>query len=423
MKLFRDQKRFILLCTTLIIFGFACTTTEKDIGEDKASEASKTGKITDTCGVDLPSREKTASGSSPKRVQRTINPAFKVRFTDFCGYPNCKACHAVIAEEFEKQEPFHVNAFSLLEDEGEEDNPECLACHTTGYNDGGKYVMENEEEQEDFRFGYSIDADSEVQERFKGVTCEACHGPYCGTYTKVRDIKPRCMRCHDKDKIPHDASEFVWEKAHAKIKHSFIGKKRTDVKFVRFPEKYRVDTSEFIGLHACATCHVANYMAYEANQLAHSTAYDILPEESWEDPKCLRCHVTGYRDAGGNYPMETGKFRHNRKKGFSPANDEDENEKYIGVQCEACHGAHCGFTRDPKVIEARCKNCHDGSCEHDDGSFRWEKDYPEVRHEPQEPVDAESTITHEWWISWKNALAESRKSGKPILLFFLIPEL
>ncbi|TET34404.1 MAG: hypothetical protein E3J72_14695 [Planctomycetota bacterium] len=408
--------------TLLLLFGsgLACVFEgEKDRGEiDKADATAstpvdKTGKGGPTAQV----------ASNPFRVQKRINPAFRVRFNDFCGYPNCKACHTAIALEYEEQEPFHLNAYASLEEEGEEENPECLPCHTTGFNEDGKYIMEDEEEMEDFRFGYTVGADLELNERFQGVTCEACHGTYCGTFTKVKDIKPRCIRCHDETEIPHDAPEFDWEKAHAKTIHSFIGKKRTDVQFLKLPEKVRVDTSEFIGIDACGTCHVANLLAYEANQGIHILAFDDLPEDKQDDPECLRCHVTGFRAADGTYPMENAKHRKDRKKGFFVGNDEELNELYLGVQCEACHGAHCGFTRDPKVVKERCIRCHDGTCEHDEGDFNWEKDYAEVKHAAQKDATLGPVIVLDWWVSLKLAKEEARKTKKPILLFFLIPEL
>jgi hypothetical protein len=354
------------------------------------------------------------------RVQKIINPAFKVRFTDFCGYNNCKACHKVIAEEFEKQQPFHFNALASLEDAGETGNPECLKCHSTAFSADGKYPMEEPSESAEYRFGHTADMIDDAE--FAGVSCEACHGPYCGTYRKVEDIKPRCMRCHDDKAIPHEHEAFVWEKAREKTKHSFVGQTRTDVKFIRLPEKYRVDTSEFLGIYACGSCHRPHLQAYNANQSLHAKAFENLPEDKRKDPNCVRCHVTGFRAADGTYPMETGEFQKNRKFGFSLNAGDDSNALYQGVQCEACHGAQCGFTRDPETIKSRCMQCHNGTCPNDVGAFAWETDYPKVKHMPDANAPAEETITLDWHVSLATALEEAKKLNKPIFMYFVIPE-
>jgi len=72
---------------------------------------------------------------------------------DFVTSQKCKMCHkgAKKGEVFEKWESSsHAKAFETLKAKGEDKNPKCLECHTTGY-DGSAYKEE-------------------------GVGCEACHG-------------------------------------------------------------------------------------------------------------------------------------------------------------------------------------------------------------------------------------------------------
>jgi hypothetical protein len=80
----------------------------------------------------------------------------------YIGSGKCKICHkgeknGSIWEAFEASA--HAKAMDKLIEKGEQNNPECLACHTTGYGKGG----------------YS--AEDTTKADFGHVGCEACHGP------------------------------------------------------------------------------------------------------------------------------------------------------------------------------------------------------------------------------------------------------
>lgn len=110
----------------------------------------------------------------------------------YVGTDNCKMCH--------QPEPYtgwsksaHAQAFDLLKSVGEEKNPECLKCHTTGYGKPGGFV------------------DEASTPALAGVTCEACHGPgsahkgIAEKITKVPSAKV-CAECHQDQNIhplPH----------------------------------------------------------------------------------------------------------------------------------------------------------------------------------------------------------------------------
>lgn len=70
---------------------------------------------------------------------------------EYVGESRCKMCHR--AEHQAWTDGPHAGAFELLEAKDRE-NPECLACHQTGY---GAKAAEGAE--------------------LAGVQCEACHGP------------------------------------------------------------------------------------------------------------------------------------------------------------------------------------------------------------------------------------------------------
>ncbi|MBI4652426.1 cytochrome c family protein [Candidatus Desantisbacteria bacterium] len=70
---------------------------------------------------------------------------------------------------------------------------------------------------------------------------------------------------------------------------------------------------KYIGAIECGICHTEVYESWKKQR--HSKAYDRLQNSDKENPKCLKCHTTGYGE----------------QKFYEQVNLE-------GVQCEACHG-------------------------------------------------------------------------------------
>jgi hypothetical protein len=68
----------------------------------------------------------------------------------------CRKCHLREYRSWERTK--HANAIDVLSDE-EKQNPECLACHTTGYGQPTGFT--------------TMDA----TEHLASIGCEACHGP------------------------------------------------------------------------------------------------------------------------------------------------------------------------------------------------------------------------------------------------------
>jgi len=90
---------------------------------------------------------------------------------------------------------------------------------------------------------------------------------------------------------------------------------------------------KYIGVEKCASCHKSNYLAWKTSN--HAKAFKSLkpgkkkkakllagldPEKDYTaDKKCVKCHVTGYREKGG--------FK-----------DVESTPTFAAVTCEACHG-------------------------------------------------------------------------------------
>jgi hypothetical protein len=68
-------------------------------------------------------------------------------------------------------------------------------------------------------------------------------------------------------------------------------------------------------MKACAACHFQQFMAWKKTK--HATTFSLLTAKYEKDPKCLKCHTTGYGKPSGYKDGET---------------------NLQGTTCEACHG-------------------------------------------------------------------------------------
>jgi 2',3'-cyclic-nucleotide 2'-phosphodiesterase (5'-nucleotidase family) len=120
----------------------------------------------------------------------------------FLGSNNCKACHTGIYREWRQTD--HARAYTGLRAKNMQFEPECLACHTTGYR-------------------YHNGFDEQQRTNLSHVQCEACHG-YGTAHARNGDMnemaRESCVACHDEDVRPcYDETKDVrfdyatfWEK-------------------------------------------------------------------------------------------------------------------------------------------------------------------------------------------------------------------
>lgn len=138
----------------------------------------------------------------------------------YVGVKKCKPCHkgerkGLVYEKW--LESAHAHAIETLKKKGEEKNPKCLPCHTTGFD----------------KSGYKIDDPDAV--KFEGVQCESCHGPG-SVYKKSSIMRNRelalknglvniteetCTRCHDSAKGAPITEKFDFQKALKVIDHTY----------------------------------------------------------------------------------------------------------------------------------------------------------------------------------------------------------
>jgi 2',3'-cyclic-nucleotide 2'-phosphodiesterase (5'-nucleotidase family) len=111
---------------------------------------------------------------------------------------SCMGCHTDAWNVYARSG--HKKAFATLRNKGQNFEPECLSCHTTGY------MHKN---------GY---ADARPYNYLVNVQCEACHG-YGTEHSRDGKMaalaKDSCVICHDKENSPDFDYATYWEK----IKH------------------------------------------------------------------------------------------------------------------------------------------------------------------------------------------------------------
>ncbi len=124
----------------------------------------------------------------------------------YMGVDVCTSCHQETVDSFYLTA--HATSFDTLVDELQENNPECVACHVTGWMVPGG-------------FGQA----SSGRRSMEQVQCEACHG-YGTAHNRsgnlVNFARSNCVTCHSSE-VPKDCGgagrEFDYEDYWKKIAH------------------------------------------------------------------------------------------------------------------------------------------------------------------------------------------------------------
>lgn len=145
---------------------------------------------------------------------------------EYVGMARCKMCHnrASSGKYVDSwEETLHAKAFEALKG-GEQKDPKCLPCHTTGYGEPGGF------------------ASLEETPKMVGVQCEVCHGPgELHIKSKPDNVIPNqgvpteetCVKCHREEGNPNWNPEkytkpdgtktgFYFEEAVKKINHQDV---------------------------------------------------------------------------------------------------------------------------------------------------------------------------------------------------------
>lgn len=118
----------------------------------------------------------------------------------FVGAMKCRECHP--AEHASWSNTGHAGAFEALRKDSRQADPDCLACHSTGFKTKGGFT-------------------SEVQTPLlKGVQCEVCHGPGVSHSRRASKgygavLQSTCIQCHD----PANSPKFEYKSYLSRIAH------------------------------------------------------------------------------------------------------------------------------------------------------------------------------------------------------------
>lgn len=124
--------------------------------------------------------------------------------TPYASAESCKQCHA--AEHAKWRDSPHAGAFFKLQDVNKAFDPNCIACHTVGFEQSGGYL------------------DDMLTPNLMHVQCENCHGAArshveSGGAVKTANSKwepqQMCGQCH----VQKHSPDFVFEKYWPRIAH------------------------------------------------------------------------------------------------------------------------------------------------------------------------------------------------------------
>ncbi len=284
--------------------------------------------------------------------------------TGYSGEKNCLICHENEHNQWNLTQ--HANAFHSLIRKGKEDDKNCVSCHVTGYNEPGGYSLENKKQSK----------------YFKGVQCEACHGPghkACSAFTgkkekgrKLSEWKAVCLTCHTEK----ESLNFKFSGRFKKIRHT----NSPDLSSMSRDERLKLartlreqqtvfdSPAKYVGKEACAKCHEKELKHWKTTQ--HAQAH--ISERAKTSPEEKQFRYNTGTDSPGGYP----------EKGME------------GVQCEACHGPGERHVKTPEgkgqefivglgmecpscVVEQICRQCHSLN---DDPDFEFDTQFEKIRH-------------------------------------------
>ena len=293
-------------------------------------------------------RASAASGESPFTA---LEPG------QFYGARVCGSCHREELASWALSH--HSTAYWTLYERKEAENPKCIGCHVTGF-----------EQPNGFKIG-------DHESLLTDVTCESCHsagGPHAGHRQTKDELQQVCVTCHDADHsiafeyeraIPHidHYAASVLDPAEFRARREALMAGNAPRPLLAFPE------GRNLGSDACAACHPAQHKQWRKSP--HGKALKTLKAKgSDKDPACVACHATAKVDV--------------------PSTASDYHAG--GVGCESCHGpgekhvaagggseniVGLGSSCPECVIEGICTTCHDAQ---QDPDWDLKRDLPKVHH-------------------------------------------
>jgi peroxiredoxin len=278
----------------------------------------------------------------------------------YSGTDVCRACHPAQYDTWSLTP--HAHTFQTLTEHGAARNPECLACHTVGFDQPGGYSLET------------------PYPHLEDNGCENCHGrggPHQSPKRVAKDFQAVCETCHtEKHSLNFVFAERLPTVSHAANTHlaSLSLEERQQLIAQRDRRERRLfEPGPFVGSAACEKCHLPQFEIWK--QGPHARAFASLETKGEHDnAQCIACHTTGFEQQGG-FPVGGGGL--------------------VNVGCESCHGPGGNHAKeeppqkgsilgladkcDSCVILQICGSCHDD--ENDpDFEFQLQEKIDRIRH-------------------------------------------
>jgi len=196
----------------------------------------------------------------------------------YVGSTRCSVCHNNIHATW--SQTLHARAYETLEKIGQQNNAECVGCHTVGYGEPGGWV------------------DRATTDDLAGVGCEACHGPAADHANNVSDesLRPQinisasvCGRCHTG---AHQPNFDDWTLSH-----------HAAVEPLLVP-RFASGASPY--LNACGKCHSGDYFyhAILQGETVPDTFLQGRTAEQMAGITCAICHNPHARTGNAAAPED-----------------------------------------------------------------------------------------------------------------------
>jgi predicted CXXCH cytochrome family protein len=277
------------------------------------------------------------------------NPILLTR-SGYSGTETCAICHTSQHETFSLTN--HAYAFDTLVEHGSNRDPECLPCHTVGWDEAGGYTAEK------------------PRDYLEGVQCESCHGrggPHQSPDFLAAGFEQVCVGCHTAEhslrfdfaeRLPliSHAANLQFAKLDADGRRALLDRRAKR-------DRQLFDEADFVGSESCQSCHAAEYERWSKSDHARSFV-TLAAHDADQNADCQSCHTTGFASDGG-FPGGGARFEH--------------------VGCESCHGPggnHVAESArkdgtilaltdkcDSCVVLQICGSCHDDA---NDPGFEFE---------------------------------------------------
>ena len=277
------------------------------------------------------------------------NPILMARDA-YSGEETCRICHSGQHETWSLTN--HAYAFKTLVEHGADKDPECLPCHTVGWDEPG---------------GYSL---ATPYPHLESVQCENCHGrggPHQSPEFAKLGFKDTCLGCHTEEhSLNFEFAKRLPDVSHA-VNSQFVNLSVEERHALLQRRDKRERTlfadAEYVGSDTCMSCHSDEHERWSNGP--HAKAFATLEAKNQsQNAECLACHTTGFEKPGG-FP--------------------DAGPGLQNVGCESCHGPggnHVGpeAKREGTILRLTekcgscvilqiCGTCHDDA---NDPGFEFE---------------------------------------------------